>query len=117
MQVKPPALRATLLFALVVVTSWLPSAAAEWLFDTHIVREPSLARPSPRPAPGWLDEKLPAPPIAPPVEQGNRIHRPIDLRGNEVVRPVARYEIDRRGGLYEVHSPETEFPRLAPPEM
>jgi hypothetical protein len=38
-----------------------------------------------------------------------------DLRGNEVVDAVATYELDDTGSLYEVHSPETELPRLASP--
>ena len=41
----------------------------------------------------------------------------LDVRGNEIARPVARYRIDERGSLYEVHSPETEVPRLKPPLM
>jgi hypothetical protein len=41
----------------------------------------------------------------------------IDVRGNEIARPVARYRLDERGSLYEVHSPETELPRLKPPVM
>ena len=43
-------------------------------------------------------------------------HR-LDVRGNEIDRPVARYRVDDRGSLYEVHSPETEVPRLKPPVM
>jgi hypothetical protein len=43
--------------------------------------------------------------------------RAVDLRGNEIARPVARYRIDRRGTLYEVHSPDTEVPRLRPPRL
>jgi hypothetical protein len=39
-----------------------------------------------------------------------------DLHGNEVVYDaVATYELDEAGSLYEVHSPETELPRLASP--
>jgi hypothetical protein len=41
----------------------------------------------------------------------------LDVRGNEIARPVARYRLDDRGSLYEVHSPETELPRLKPPVM
>jgi hypothetical protein len=43
-------------------------------------------------------------------------HR-LDVRGNEIARPVARYRVDERGSLYEVHSPETEVPRLKAPLM
>ena len=39
----------------------------------------------------------------------------LDVRGNEIARPIARYRLDDRGSLYEVHSPETELPRLKPP--
>jgi hypothetical protein len=41
---------------------------------------------------------------------------PLDLRGNEVRPAVARYKVDFTGALYEEHSPESEVPRLAPPE-
>jgi hypothetical protein len=43
--------------------------------------------------------------------------RRIDLYGNEIANPVARYRVDDRGALYEVHSPETEVPRLRPPRL
>lgn len=45
------------------------------------------------------------------------VPRRLDLRGNEIARPVARYRLDERGVLYEVHSPHTEVPRLKPPKM
>jgi hypothetical protein len=38
-----------------------------------------------------------------------------DLYGNEVSDAVARYRLDDAGSLYEVHSPQTELPRLAAP--
>ena len=41
----------------------------------------------------------------------------IDVRGNEIARPLARYRVDDRGSLYEVHSPETEMSRLKAPLM
>jgi hypothetical protein len=41
----------------------------------------------------------------------------LDVRGNEIARPVARYRVDERGSLYEVHSPQTEVPRLKAPLM
>jgi hypothetical protein len=41
----------------------------------------------------------------------------LDVRGNEIARPLARYRVDERGSLYEVHSPQTEVPRLKPPLM
>ena len=40
-----------------------------------------------------------------------------DLNGNEVSAAFAEYEIDARGDLYELHSPETATPRLGQPTM
>ena len=40
----------------------------------------------------------------------------VDLFGNEVNTAVAKYKFDTAGSLYEVHSPRTELPRLAPPK-
>lgn len=62
------------------------------------------------PAPG-LDGLRPTPGLDRDLEAPHRT----DLRGNEIVRPVASYRLDRRGTLYEVHSPQTELPRLKPP--
>jgi len=39
-----------------------------------------------------------------------------DLYGNEVSDAVARYKADGAGALYEVHSPQTEVPRLGSPK-
>jgi hypothetical protein len=38
-----------------------------------------------------------------------------DLHGNDVTDAVARYKLDAAGSLYEVHSPQTELPRLRAP--
>jgi hypothetical protein len=40
----------------------------------------------------------------------------VDLYGNEVTDAVAKYKADRAGALYELHSPQTEVPRLASPK-
>ena len=40
----------------------------------------------------------------------------VDLYGNEVTPAVATYTFDDRGTLYEVHSPQTEVPRLGSPK-
>lgn len=40
----------------------------------------------------------------------------IDLSGNDVTEAVARYRLDATGSLYEVHSPQTEIPRLGSPK-
>ena len=39
-----------------------------------------------------------------------------DLYGNEVTSAVAKYTFDATGSLYEVHSPQTELPRLKSPK-
>jgi hypothetical protein len=40
----------------------------------------------------------------------------VDLYGNQVSDAVAKYELDATGGLYELHSPQTELPRLKSPK-
>jgi hypothetical protein len=40
----------------------------------------------------------------------------VDLYGNEVTDAVAKYQLDETGTLYELHSPQTEVPRLKPPK-
>src|SRR4051812_39854735 len=39
-----------------------------------------------------------------------------DVYGNEVTAAVATYKFDATGSLYELHSPQTEIPRLASPK-
>jgi hypothetical protein len=39
-----------------------------------------------------------------------------DVYGNEVTAAVATYKVDAAGTLYELHSPQTELPRLAAPK-
>jgi len=39
-----------------------------------------------------------------------------DLYGNEVSDAVATYTFDQSGSLYELHSPQTELPRLGIPK-
>ena len=41
---------------------------------------------------------------------------PTDVYGNEVTAAVAKYKFDATGTLYELHSPQTELPRLASPK-
>jgi len=40
----------------------------------------------------------------------------VDLYGNQVTDAIATYSIDPTGSLYELHSPQTELPRLASPK-
>ena len=39
-----------------------------------------------------------------------------DLYGNEVSDAIATYTFDQSGSLYELHSPQTELPRLGIPK-
>jgi hypothetical protein len=39
-----------------------------------------------------------------------------DVYGNQVTAAVATYKYDATGTLYELHSPQTELPRLASPK-
>ena len=41
---------------------------------------------------------------------------PLDLYGNEVRQAVERYKVDALGEWYEEHSPDTEVPKLPPPQ-
>jgi hypothetical protein len=41
----------------------------------------------------------------------------VDLYGNQIDNPIADYRIDRRGDVYERHSPDTEVTHLAAPSM
>ena len=40
----------------------------------------------------------------------------IDLYGNDVSDAVAKYKLDSDGSLYELHSPQTQLPRLTSPK-
>lgn len=48
--------------------------------------------------------------------EGWDANRSADLYGNEVSDAVTRYQFDDAGGLYEVHAPKTELPRLGSPQ-
>ncbi len=60
------------------------------------------------------------PTIELPMPQTAQPHTPededVDLLGNPVTDAVAKYKFDAAGSLYELHSPQTEVPRLAPPK-
>jgi hypothetical protein len=40
----------------------------------------------------------------------------VDVLGNPVSDAVAKYKLDAAGSLYELHSPQTELPRLGAPK-
>lgn len=39
-----------------------------------------------------------------------------DAYGNEISNAVAEYSLDPAGGLYELHAPQVELPRLGSPK-
>jgi hypothetical protein len=51
-----------------------------------------------------------------PAPADEREDGPADLLGNPISDAVARYKFDATGSLYELHSPQTELPRLAAPK-
>ena len=58
------------------------------------------------------------PPVVEPVSQRafDEADGVVDLYGNEVSDAVAKYTLDPAGALYELHSPQTELPRLGSPK-
>ena len=70
---------------------------------------PALAAMATTPVSDQLD--VPESPIDLQDEGGMR-----DLYGNDVASAVAKYSFDATGSLYEVHSPQTELPRLGSPK-
>ncbi len=74
-----------------------------------------------RPArPGIADGQLPAgifggAPPAPDQDLPPGVAPRVDLQGDEISPAIASYGIDCDGNLFEVHSPQTEEPRLGSP--
>ena len=110
------AFRTLVLFGAVVVATCLPGVATEWLFERSD-GENRTFHPAARSTTKPLEYLLPPLPATPSAEEYEAAPEQFDLRGNEIVRPVERYGVDRRGSLYELHSPHTEVPRLPPPEL
>jgi hypothetical protein len=54
-------------------------------------------------------------PLREPDERGEEDNLR-DFYGNDVTSAIAKYTFDATGSLYEVHSPQTELPRLASPK-
>jgi hypothetical protein len=107
----------------IAATAWvvaclvLPPAVANWfspLGPPQVLKGTAL-----RPAfvpPAAAQGRL-SPAVDPDAAVETDAPRRLDVYGNEIARPVARYRVDDRGTLYEVHSPQTEVPRLAPPRL
>ncbi|HMJ85653.1 MAG TPA: hypothetical protein VK504_20870 [Vicinamibacterales bacterium] len=51
-----------------------------------------------------------------PVEGEPSEDAATDLYGNRVTPAVATYQLDAAGALYELHSPQTQLPRLGSPK-
>ncbi len=51
-----------------------------------------------------------------PVEGEPNEDEAIDMYGNRVTPAVATYQLDAAGTLYELHSPQTQLPRLGSPK-
>ena len=85
--------------------------APQFVTRSHFATEPQKAPPPAdvRPASVWSD-------TADDDVQGDDIPENLDLYGNEVTDAVAKYRFDASGSLYELHSPQTEVPKLAPPK-
>jgi len=75
---------------------------------SHPVTLPATAT-----APASDQVDLPEPPAGARSEPDDAIR---DLYGNDVTSAVAKYTFDATGSLYEVHSPQTELPRLKSPK-
>jgi hypothetical protein len=67
-----------------------------------------LPNPAPEPA---FSEAVPRDSDAEPDEE-----TAVDMMGNQVTDALAKYRFDAAGSLYELHSPQTELPRLKPPK-
>ena len=82
---------------------------------THTPVSLPQSPPMPSSSASFIESGATTPPEAPLVLDD--APQRLDLRGNEISRPVARYRLDDTGTLYEEHSPQTELPRLKQPVM
>ena len=79
-------------------------------------KSPSVAAPVAAASPDVLDARDEAESrdeLDDPADGGDGF---TDLYGNEVTDAIATYAFDRSGSLYELHSPQTELPRLGIPK-
>ena len=78
--------------------AWQPSAAADRVLVPEApVRESAREQADPR-------------------DPSDEAEGFVDLYGNDVTDAVATYTFDQAGSLYELHSPQTELPRLGIPK-
>jgi len=91
------------------LTIGVPALVAGALFTSRTITATQLPHPVPFA-------------VAPAANDAPLDHRPgdeggvVDLYGNEVSDAIATYSIDPAGSLYELHSPQTEVPRLGSPK-
>lgn len=96
---------------IVVIPAFLLSA----LITLHLIDSP---HPKPLPATLLTETVDFSSASTTPSEPGDTTEAPdtVDLYGNEITDAVAEYELDATGSLYELHSPQTELPRLPSPK-
>ena len=63
-----------------------------------------------------IENPLPEKASQPPSAGDDADDADADVLGNPVSDAVAKYKFDATGSLYELHSPQTELPRLADPK-
>jgi len=107
-------LRFSVLFAAIAIIASLPGAAVDWL-TAPPAPGARLSFPAEHPPATAVDDSPALADEAYALEDESP--REYDIRGNEIVRPVERYSVDPGGMLYELHSPQTEIPRLPSPEL
>ena len=90
----------------VAVVVALMTLCALFSLSTHRAEDVAM---TPRPAAAQVS--APVDEDAPDEVLGN-----VDLFGNDVSDAVAEYRFDATGSLYEVHSPQTEIPKLGSPK-
>jgi hypothetical protein len=97
---------------LALVLVGLMAVCARWVVATHQSHGAALTDSS-----GATRSAAAAEPPGLAHEDGLDTGARVNLAGDEVSPAVATYGVDREGNLYEVHSPDTEEPRLAPPSI
>lgn len=63
-----------------------------------------------------IESPLPIHTVVPSSPQDDDDVGVVDVLGNPVSDAVAKYKFDATGSLYELHSPQTELPRLGAPK-
>ena len=96
------------------------ASVVPFMLASALLTSPSTGTAEPQPA--AIDDRLPDTPpeaavngdVPEPKDEGDE--GVVDMQGNQVTDAVAKYKFDATGSLYELHSPQTEIPRLKPPK-